>query len=83
MDAPGLANSQGLAAVSVLLCSTHWKSSVSSSQQNCDLWITPHESRKDTVKSVDMNTPTPEQVHLDVAVAMVILVLQQMYLNNF
>lgn len=83
MDAPGLAKSQGLAAVSVLLHWTHWKSSVSSSERNCSLWITPHESRKDTMKSVAMKMSTPEMVHLEVAVAVVILVLQQMYLNIF
>lgn len=33
--------------------------------------------------SVSVNMHTSEQVHLEVAMAVVILVLQQMHLNNF
>ena len=44
-DVPGLADGQGIAAVSVLLDWTGWNSSVNSSQRDCDLWMNPRGSR--------------------------------------
>ncbi|KAK4821271.1 hypothetical protein QYF61_017149 [Mycteria americana] len=42
--APGLADGQGIAAVSVLLYWTGWNSGVNSSRRDCDLWMNPRGS---------------------------------------
>ncbi|KAK4810949.1 hypothetical protein QYF61_013357 [Mycteria americana] len=43
---PGLADGQGIAAVPVLLYWTGWNSSVNSSRNDCDLWISPPRGQK-------------------------------------
>ncbi|KAK4827001.1 hypothetical protein QYF61_013101 [Mycteria americana] len=64
--APGLADGQGIAAVSVLLYWTGWNSGVNSSRRDCDLWMNPRIALKG-LWSKDKSTL--DKVHLEASVA--------------
>ena len=69
---PGLADDQGITAVSVLLYWTGWNSSVNSSRRDCDLWISPvdvHAGAGHPEASVAVGKSTLEKLHLEISVA--------------